>query len=251
MSMLKNLHWKIEGNVYGDASAALGVINRIGLGKTRHIDTSLLWIEQTTAERHLIFAKVLAKKIPADLYTKHLDQNTSDTHVKTLQYKFEDGRASEAPKFHLVSRSWRRHASQGVQEDWKWLQTFTRKNGTKFGGRREINLMTRHEPLTDSGPWVLWGYTRQVQGFTGLNAAQLSRPQGSTLTFKPRIGVSWVHGLRHGVAMHPRGRHLRECMSPWSHGKSHTQARKQQPPHQPIQLHDQSWRNQLCGVEIA
>ena len=63
MSMLKDLSWTLEGKVYGDASAALGIIHRIGLGKTRHIDTSLLWIQQTAAERHLTFAKVLERTI--------------------------------------------------------------------------------------------------------------------------------------------------------------------------------------------
>ena len=80
---------------------------------------------------------------------------------------------------------------------------------------------------------MLQGTNWQVQGSNGLNAAQLDQPWGSTLTFQPRVGVSWVHGLRHGVTMHPRGRHLREGRVPWSHGTSHTQAREQQPPHQP------------------
>ena len=65
-----------------------------------------------------------------------------------------------------------------------------------------------------------------------MNAAQLVRPWGATLTFQLYTGVPWVHGLRHGVTMHPRGRHLREGMIPWSHGKSRTKAREQQPPHQ-------------------
>ena len=58
MSMLKDSNWKMAGQVYGDASAALGIIHRTGLGKTRHIDTSLLWIQQTAAERQLKFGKV-------------------------------------------------------------------------------------------------------------------------------------------------------------------------------------------------
>ena len=79
MSMLKDLQWRMEGKVYGDASAASGIINRTGLGKTRHIDTSLLWIQQTAAERRLAFAKVLGKNNPADLYIKYLDLNTSES----------------------------------------------------------------------------------------------------------------------------------------------------------------------------
>ena len=55
---------------------------------------------------------------------------------------------------------------------------------------------------TGSGQQVLQGYKWQVQGSNGLNAAQLSHPWGSTLIFQRNAGVSWVFGLRHGVAMH-------------------------------------------------
>ena len=77
MSMLKDLNWNLEGTVYGDASAALGIINRLGLGKTRHIDTSLLWIQQIVAEMSLMFIQVLGTTKPADLYTNYLDARTN------------------------------------------------------------------------------------------------------------------------------------------------------------------------------
>ena len=73
LSLLKDLGWQATGEIWGDASAALGIINRRGLGKTRHIDTGLLWIQQTAAERRLQFNKVLGKNNPADLFTQHFD----------------------------------------------------------------------------------------------------------------------------------------------------------------------------------
>ena len=185
MSVLKDLNWQMEGRVYGDASAALGIINRTGLGKTRHIDTSLLWIQQTAAERRLTFAKVLGKNNPADLYTKHRDQNTIDTHVRILCYKFADGRALEAPKLHLISCSWRTHAAKDTCNDWKWLQAITGEKGVVKACRGEINVVVgRQRRLTGSGPWVLWGFKQRVQGFNGSNAAQPDCPRGSTLTFQ-------------------------------------------------------------------
>ena len=50
ISLMKDFHYQVKGEVMGDASAALGIINRRGLGRTRHIDTGLLWIQQTAAE---------------------------------------------------------------------------------------------------------------------------------------------------------------------------------------------------------
>ena len=153
MSMLKDLNWTTEGKVYGDASAALGIIHRIGLGKTRHIDTSLLWIQHTAAERHLTFTKVLGKNNPADIFTKYLDQNTSDAHLKTTNYYVIAGRATEAPKLHLVSQSWSTYIGQSQSQEWKWLKTIvgTGKSGRhKCGG--ELNAVTKIGRLTGSGP---------------------------------------------------------------------------------------------------
>ena len=81
LSMVKDFSWNLRGEVWGDASAALGIINRKWLGTTRHIDTRLLWIQQTAAEQRLKFQKVLGKHDPADLFTKHLDENTSVAHT--------------------------------------------------------------------------------------------------------------------------------------------------------------------------
>ena len=51
ISMMEDFGWHLSGEIWGDASAALGIINRRGLGKTRHIDTGLLWIQQTEPRR--------------------------------------------------------------------------------------------------------------------------------------------------------------------------------------------------------
>ena len=50
-SVAKDLGIDLRGEVWGDASAALGIIKRRGLGKTRHSDTGYLWIQQTAAEK--------------------------------------------------------------------------------------------------------------------------------------------------------------------------------------------------------
>ena len=42
ISPMKDLGWHLPGEILGDASAALGIINRRGLGKTRHSDIGLL-----------------------------------------------------------------------------------------------------------------------------------------------------------------------------------------------------------------
>ena len=102
MPMMKDLGYQVSGEIWSDASAALGIIHRTGLGKIRHIDTGLLWIQQTAAEKRLNFQKVLGKQNPADLFTKYLDQATSENHTNMQRYQFTNGRAEGAPKLHGI-----------------------------------------------------------------------------------------------------------------------------------------------------
>ena len=208
LSLLKDLGWRVTGEIWGDASTALGIINRRGLCKARHIDTGLLWIQQTAAEKRLRFNKVLGKNNLADLYTKHLDATTMGKHTRAMAYEFAEGRAREAPKLHLILSD-DEDLCQCVKEICSALnanKSMTRNNKRSLMTCSSMNILGQ---LTGSGRQVLQGTNWQVQGFNGSNAAQPDQPWGSTLTFQPSAGVSWVLGLRHGVAMHPRGRHLR------------------------------------------
>ena len=72
MSLLKDFGRVVTGEVWGDASAALGIIHRKGLGRTRHIDTGLLWIQQTAADKGLKYNTILGTENPADLMTRIL-----------------------------------------------------------------------------------------------------------------------------------------------------------------------------------
>lgn len=51
VSMLRGYGAKVKTEVRGDAQAALGIIHRKGLGKTRHFQIGLLWIQQVSAEK--------------------------------------------------------------------------------------------------------------------------------------------------------------------------------------------------------
>ena len=50
-AMLRDFRVSVSGKVRGDASAALEIMRRIGLRRTRRIDTGLLWIQQAAAEK--------------------------------------------------------------------------------------------------------------------------------------------------------------------------------------------------------
>ena len=191
LSMAKDLNWNLKGEVWGDASAALGIIHRKGLGKTRHIQTGLLWIQQTAAEQRLRFHKVLGTKNPADLFTKYLDESTNNTHTTTMGFQYAEGRAEEAPKLHVFSQAQYHESQYSTEwEQWKWLKYLSddRRGRHNRGKTRQgtLNSVTKgcqhNKQLTDLGQVVLQGYNRQVQGSNGLNSAQPDRPWGSTQT---------------------------------------------------------------------
>ena len=115
MSVARDLGISLSGEVWGDASAALGIIKRRGLGKTRHIDTGLLWIQEVAAEKRLKFGKVLGRDNPADLFTKYLDWDTMHRHCTRLSTSFDDGRAETAPKLHMLKLVW-----EVDDEDSRW-----------------------------------------------------------------------------------------------------------------------------------
>ena len=95
-SLLKDVGRSSKVQVYADASAALGIIARKGVGKVRHLDTSMLWIQQKEVKNSVEFLKVHGVVNPADLMTKHLAAPTAAVHKETLQIQDRSGRAQGA-----------------------------------------------------------------------------------------------------------------------------------------------------------
>jgi hypothetical protein len=85
-----------------DASAAMGIVQRRGLNKLRHVELDVLWIQEQQARRLLPLRKVPGPQNPSDLMTKHVDQSHIELYMSLLGLKFIAGRAEIAQKLHLV-----------------------------------------------------------------------------------------------------------------------------------------------------
>ena len=59
--------------VHIDATAAIGIASRQGLGRIRHIATTDLWVQQRLRCGDLCIEKILGQINPGDLMTKPLD----------------------------------------------------------------------------------------------------------------------------------------------------------------------------------
>ena len=84
--------------IYADASAALGIVHRKGLGKVRHIDTNTLWVQQAACTKRIEYLKVHGAVNPADALTKQLAEAIRNTHFAKLNMQFLEGRAAAAPE---------------------------------------------------------------------------------------------------------------------------------------------------------
>ena len=93
---------KLEGEVYTDSSAALGISQRAGIGKVRHLRTQGLWVQECRVTGRLAYHKVLGSKNPADVLTKHVPRELLDRHLETLGGKIIGGRAETAPTISSV-----------------------------------------------------------------------------------------------------------------------------------------------------
>ena len=65
-SALKYFGASVSLSILGDASAALGVIRRHGLGRPRHIDTSFLWVQEPWAHKAIAYGTLAGADNPAD-----------------------------------------------------------------------------------------------------------------------------------------------------------------------------------------
>ncbi len=97
-AIAKELGREITFRLLCDASAAIAIIQRRGIGKMKHVSTQWLWIQQVANREAMNIDKVGTKLNPSDAMTKHITKIDMERHMATLGYEFCDGRASSAVK---------------------------------------------------------------------------------------------------------------------------------------------------------
>ena len=97
-SMARDLGHHRRVRIYADASAALGIVHRKGLGKVRHIDTNTLWVQQAACSKRIEYLKINGTLNPADALTKQLSEPIREKHFERIQMQFVEGRAQAAPE---------------------------------------------------------------------------------------------------------------------------------------------------------
>ena len=116
VGLMKDLGMSMQGEVYADSSAALGIAQRSGKGKLRHLRVQALWVQEVRCTKRLKYIKVLGTRNPADLLTKHVPKELLDAHSATLGVEFRGGRAESAPTLDGVepyTEEWEEDLTQG------------------------------------------------------------------------------------------------------------------------------------------
>ena len=81
-----------------DASAAIGVAQRKGIGKLRHLNTQALRIQDAVREQRVSLLKVAGPENPADSMTKHSDSKSLNNMFLKMGLDNVSGRRSLAPQ---------------------------------------------------------------------------------------------------------------------------------------------------------
>ena len=90
MSLAGDFAWDLFGEVQVDATAALGITKRSGLGgRTRHdVKVQRLWIQEEVATGALEVSKVGTSENYADMFTKPVAADTFYKHLESIGFAF-------------------------------------------------------------------------------------------------------------------------------------------------------------------
>ena len=80
-----------------DASAAIGIGNRLGVGKVRHIEVTQLWLQEKVGRREIVIEKVPTGANLADALTKGVDAQAIVKHLNGVGAEILHDRHSLAP----------------------------------------------------------------------------------------------------------------------------------------------------------
>ncbi len=90
--------YEVPIEIKTDASAAIGIANRIGVGKVRHIEVNQLWLQDKVHRKEIKITKVKGEENLADALTKPLDQRGVLRHIEGVRARIEQGRHPLMPK---------------------------------------------------------------------------------------------------------------------------------------------------------
>ena len=88
--------------MFVDATVAIGVAQRVGLGKLMHSETQRLWLQELVLANRIGLSEVHGPVNPADPIAKHVDHATQIRLLALMGVEARLGRADTAPETGIV-----------------------------------------------------------------------------------------------------------------------------------------------------
>ena len=96
-SSLQDFGLTLPIELHSDATAAIGMCKREGLGRVRHLSTADLWVQQLIRHDRVKIFKCSTAENPADLFTKGLSRDRIQYLMHRMYFQLQGGRANLAP----------------------------------------------------------------------------------------------------------------------------------------------------------
>ena len=96
-SICRDLGYVYRLRVHSDATAAIGIARRRGMGKIRHLDTTDLWVQEVVRSGRVELVKIPGTENPADILTKYVDRPLLQKMIQKMGMVQLEGRAKCAP----------------------------------------------------------------------------------------------------------------------------------------------------------
>ena len=97
-SIMQDFGHIVELDLSTDATAAIGMVSREGLGKVRHLAVADLWVQERQRTGEIVYDKVNGKDNPADAMTKGIDAASMEKHLQCMGFVQTSGRHKLAPQ---------------------------------------------------------------------------------------------------------------------------------------------------------
>ena len=110
---LKDFGHDVTLNIRSDATAAIGMVKRLGLGRVRHLSVADLWIQQRLRQGGMTMSKWPGTRNPSDMMTKNLGRADTERYCEYLSYKMLPGRPTVSP---LRKGEWKTYDTVVVPE---------------------------------------------------------------------------------------------------------------------------------------
>ena len=89
-SYCRDLGIETSVRISTDSTACKGICARSGLGKVKHLDVQLLWLQDAVRRGKVEMVKIRGDRNPADLMTKHLGSQPIAANLARLGFERKD-----------------------------------------------------------------------------------------------------------------------------------------------------------------